>query len=428
MKILFATEYYPPFAPGGSPWSIRLLAEALAGVGHEVTIVTPNWGAPEREQTGPVTVVRFPLRRRLGRGAVLAPTRALVSPFFHLRFFRAIVGEARRCGADVIHAQDKHALVASYLAARRLGRAVFLTLRDVGLVCPIATCLLSHEFVPADCSSLKLQRECAGFYLDRYVPGGPARRARVRLALALLYLDARLKNHALRRLDGLIGVSAGLLEIYLRAGRGRRERAHVVYPPSPPPVDADVGAVDALRGRLGLGGKRTVLYVGKLSLGKGGPVFLEAVKRVARVRADVAFVVAGPDDPGPAPPSADVRWLGRLDHGEMPALYALADLVVVPSVGPEALSRVPLEAAAAARPTIGARAGGIPEEIVDGETGLLVPRGSADDLAVAILRLLDDDQLRVQLGRNARATVADRFGTAAVARALLDVYAGALRR
>ena len=42
MKILFATEYYPPFAPGGSPWSIRLLAEALARRGHAVTVVTHN--------------------------------------------------------------------------------------------------------------------------------------------------------------------------------------------------------------------------------------------------------------------------------------------------------------------------------------------------------------------------------------------------
>jgi glycosyltransferase involved in cell wall biosynthesis len=392
MRILFATEYYPPFAPGGSPWSIQLLAEALCGRGHAVTVVTPGWGGADRREgaAGP-RVVRFPVRRRLPPGATLAPTRSLVGPWFHLSLCRALVDEARRHGADVIHAQDKHALVGSYLAARRLGRPVFLTLRDVGLICPITTCLLSNEFVPDDCSALKLQRECAAFYLDHYIGQGALRRARVRLNLALLYADAQLKNLVLRRLDGLISVSAGLLEIYLRA-------------------------------RLGLDGRKAVVYVGKLSLGKGGPVFLQAAERVAQTRPDTVFLIAGADRSGQSP-SADVRWLGRIEHEAMPALYRAADLVVVPSVGPEALSRVPLEAAAAGRPTVGARAGGIPEEILDGETGIVVERGDPEELAKAMLRLLEDEGLRTRLGEGARRFVGQRFGADAVVESLLAAYA-----
>jgi glycogen synthase len=69
MKVLFTTEYYPPFAPGGSPWSIRLLAEALVARGHDVTVVTPNYGAAARESVEGVTVVRYPFWRRLPTGA-----------------------------------------------------------------------------------------------------------------------------------------------------------------------------------------------------------------------------------------------------------------------------------------------------------------------------------------------------------------------
>jgi len=421
MKILFATEYYPPFAPGGSPWSIQLLAEALTERGHTVTVVTPGWGGSGRQDDERVRVVRFPVGRRLPAGATLAPTRSLVGPGFHLRLHRALVAEARRHGADVIHAQDKHALVGSYLAARRLGRPIFLTLRDVGLICPITTCLLSHEFVPHDCSALKLQRECARFFLDHYIGHGGARRARVRLNLALLYADAQLKNFLLRRLDGLIGVSAGLLEIYLRSGHGRRERARVVYTVSPAAPPTEDSVVSAMRARHGLEGRKTVLYAGKLSLGKGGPVFLRAAERVAQARPDTVFLVAGAEDAGQRP-AADIRWLGRVEHDAMPALYQAADFVVVPSVGPEALSRVPLEAAAAGRPTIGARAGGIPEEILDGETGLVVERGDPEDLAKAMLRLLDDDALRTRLGEGARRFVAQRFGADAVVESLLAAY------
>jgi glycosyltransferase involved in cell wall biosynthesis len=425
MKVLFTTEYYSPFTPGGSPWSIRLLAEALAARGHAVTVVTPNYGAASREVIGGVSIVRFPFWRRLAPGPFLATTRDLVSLRFHWRLFRAAAGEARRWGADVIHAQDKHALVGSFFAARVVRRPVFLTLRDTGLICPIATCLLSHEFVPADCSPTKLQRECAGFYLDNYIGGGRLRRARIRANLALLYADARLKRALLMRLDGLVSVSRGLLEIYLRSGRGRRERSHVVYSLPPEPRTADPDAVRSVRIRHGLEGRDVVLYVGKLSPGKGGRVFLQAAERVAAERPGTVFLVAGPDRPRPAAQTAEIRWLGRLSHEELLSVYAAVEMVVLPSVGPEALSRVPLEAAMAARPTIGARAGGIPEEILDGETGLLVDRNDPEALAQGMLRLLENRELREQLGQKARCFVMKKFDPDAIVESLVGLYKAA---
>ena len=423
LSIVFATEYYPPFSPGGSPWSIRLLAEALAAAGQRVSVVTPNWGAPEREESGGVSIARFPVGRRLPPGPAMAPVRVLTSPGFHFRFQRAIVAEGRRVAADVVHAQDKHALVGSYVAARRLRRPVFLTLRDTGLLCPIATCLLQHDHVPADCSAGKLQRECAPWFLDRYIPPGRARRARVRANLAVLYADARLKQRLIARLDGLVSVSRGLLEIYRRAGRGRREAAHVVYTLPPEPAAADPARLERLRARVALDGAKTVLYVGKLSPGKGGPELLRAASLVAATQPGAVFLVAGPEPP-PAG-AANVRWIGQVPHADLLALYQMVDLVVLPSVGPEALSRVPLEAAAAGRPTIGARAGGIPEEIVDGETGVLVDRGDADALARAVGDLLEDDGRRRALGEGARRLLATRFDRDAIVQSLLDVYATA---
>ena len=111
-----------------------------------------------------------------------------------------------------------------------------------------------------------------------------------------------------------------------------------------------------------------------------------------------------------------------MPYDDMAALYAVADVVVVPSVGPEALSRVPLEAAAAGRPTIGARAGGIPEEIDDRRTGLLVERNNTPALAAAMRELLDLDDVRRRLGDNARRFLSERFDPDAIVTALIDVY------
>ncbi len=182
-------------------------------------------------------------------------------------------------------------------------------------------------------------------------------------------------------------------------------------------------AVD-VRARHGLGERPAVLYVGKLSLGKGGRVFIDAARKVAEARPDTLFLIAGPDRPDLAPP-ADIRWLGRLAHEDLLSLYSAVRFAVLPSVGPEALSRVPIEAAMAGRPTIGARAGGIPEEILDGETGLLVDRGDPDALAQAMLRLLEDRALCDALGEGARRFVAKRFDAGDIAGSLVGIYEAA---
>ena len=419
MKILFATEY----APGGTPWSLRLLARALNARGDEVVVVTPNYGAAARETVDGVRVVRFPFWRRLPPGPSLAPARDHVNPLFHLLFARALLRAGRALGADVIHAQEKHALVGASLAGWWLRIPVVLSLRDFGLICPIATCLLTHAHIPADCSQRKLQRECAPFFLDHYVGKGRLRRARVRASLALLYLDARFKNALVRRVRWVLGVSASILDIYRRAGRIRPEQGRVVYN-LPPEVDAHASPVDRARvlASFGLPDRPLVLYVGKLSLGKGFPVFVEAAVVVAALRPGTVFVAVGA---GPAPVSragVDLRCLGIRSHEEVEALYAVADVVVHPAVWPEPFSRVPLEAAAFGKPLVGTRIGGTPEAVEDKRTALLVERDDPQALAHAVAQLLGDAALRRSLGAGARALVAERFAPAVVVDGLRAVY------
>ena len=427
MKILFATEYYHPFTPGGTPWSLSLLAQELGRRGEQVAIVTPNYGAAPREDVDGVPVFRFPFWRRLAPGPSLAPLRDHVNPLFHLLMARAVVGAARRFGCDIVHAQEKHALAGSFLAGRWLRRPVFLSLRDFGLVCPITTCLLSHAQVPEDCGSLKLQRECAAFFLDRYIGGGRLRRLRVRASLALLYLDARLKGTLVRRVDGIVGVSRSILEIHGHAGRVPMGRTHVVYNLPPPRAPAPSLADRPHRlAALGLPDRPLVLYVGKLSLGKGFPVFAEAARAVLERKPAVCFAAAGPGVSGLADETT-VRLLGSRSRAEMDMLYELADLVVHPAVWPEPFSRVPLEAAAFAKPVVGTRIGGTPEAIEDNVTGLLVERNDPQALAQAIVDLLDDDALRRKLGRTAADVVAQKFRPDAVIDQLLAAYRSAAR-
>ena len=421
MNVVFATEYYHPWAPGGTAWSLELLARALTARGHEVTVVTPNYGGPAREEVNGVPVVRFPFWRRLRPGAGLAPLHDHVNPLFHLLFARALVSEARRAGAHVLHAQEKHALVGTFLAGRWLGKPVFLSLRDFGLICPITTCLLRHTHVPSDCGSAKLQRECVPDFFSRYIRAGALRKLRIRASLALLYLDARIKGALVRRVTGITAVSRSLLDIYDRAGRIRVERGRVVYNLAPPPAAGGFDRSRALAD-FGLPAHPVVLYVGKCSPGKGFSVFVEAARIVAERMPETCFVAVGEGPPDWFPRGAEVRLLGSRPHAEVERLYALADVVVHPAVWPEPFSRVPLEAAAFAKPVIGTKIGGTPEAVEDKSTGLLVERSDPDALARAIEELLADPELRLALGRRAAEMVSAKFSGDRIVDDLLRAY------
>lgn len=116
-----------------------------------------------------------------------------------------------------------------------------------------------------------------------------------------------------------------------------------------------------------------------------------------------------------------VRFTGDLTG--MRDVYAAFDLTVVPSVLPEPFGCVVIESMAAGTPVIGSECGGIPEQIVDGVTGLLVTPGDEAALAEAIARLVEDERLRLRMADEGRRRFRERFvlqSTARVFAELLD--------
>src|SRR3989441_11104844 len=130
VNVCFVNEYFPPFAPGGAEWSVDALARALAGWGHRVTVVTPNWGAASREEHDGVRIVRFAFPKKLEPGRRPAPAKWLANPLFYAWAALAVLRAARRERADVIHAQNKHSLIPATLAGRRLGGPRFFPVPD----------------------------------------------------------------------------------------------------------------------------------------------------------------------------------------------------------------------------------------------------------------------------------------------------------
>lgn len=147
--------------------------------------------------------------------------------------------------------------------------------------------------------------------------------------------------------------------------------------------------------------KRRLLFVGRLEYVKGVDVLLQAMVRVVARLPDVHISIVGD---GTARPQLDtfvakhklaghVTFHGWLKDSAVSEQYAESTAVVIPSVWPENLPTVCIEALAVGRPVIGTRSGGIPELIHDGTTGRIIPGGSADELATAIIDLLSRPDL-----------------------------------
>jgi glycosyltransferase involved in cell wall biosynthesis len=417
VRLCLANEYFPPFAPGGAEWSLEALARALAARGHHVVIVTPNYGAAPTETRDGFRIVRFPFPRRLPPGRSWLTPKWLANPLFYLWAAFHLARVARREGAQLLHAQNKQMLIPALLAGRWLGRPVLVTLRDGSIVDAAPVCLHHGDRMPSDCGVRKLWRECSEEYWRLYTRGG--RRLRTKLAFLYFWLDSRLKQRALRRVDGVIGVSEGILDVYRRSGLlDGAAPARAVY--NVPPLSVVEGDGAAARARLGLGSGAVVLYVGKRSPGKGTPDLLAAAPEVVRRVPGAVFVLVG--DGTTASDDPWLRCLGPRSNPEVLELYCAADVVVVPSVIPDALSRVLLEAMAAGSAVVATRVGGTPELVEDGVSGLLVERGQPVALAEAIVRLLREPALRQALGAAARRRVAGRFAADRSVSELLAAY------
>lgn len=420
MNIALVNEYFPPHAPGGAEWSVEALARALAVRGHGVVVITPNWGAAPLEERHGFRVRRFPFPIKRPPGQTPAPLKVFANPLFYLYAGLQIARLARLERVDVLHVQNKHMLVPGVLARALSGCPVLYTIRDASLIDAAPVCLHRHDRRPPDCGVRKLWGECSLEYFEQYTRG---RRSRLRTRLAFLHgwLDACFKQRFLRQVDAVVGVSEGILSVYRRSGLladARRVESVPTIPPLGAPSNAADGA--AVRARYSLTG-RVVLYVGKLSVGKGVADFLDASARVHARRPDALFVLVG-DGELPAP-AAWLRHLGPLSNDEVLALYAGADVVAVPSVIPDALSRVVLEAMTAGRPIVATAVGGTPELIEHDESGLLVPRGDPAALADGLVRLLDDQALAARLGAAARRRAETHFAPDATIERLLALYA-----
>lgn len=193
------------------------------------------------------------------------------------------------------------------------------------------------------------------------------------------------------------------------------------------------------RRRLGLVEKSVVLYAGKIRESKGVGVLWRAMKEVFRQDPSAVLLLAGGTGFGMRAERKTefsrelgremesfgkrVLRLGFVPPREMPGVYLLGDVFTAPSQLEEGLGMVFLEASSTGLPIVSTRQGGIPEVVLDGQTGLLLAeKDNAAELAEKILLLLRNPARRMELGREGRERVVQHFSWPKIGRATEEIY------
>ncbi len=148
-----------------------------------------------------------------------------------------------------------------------------------------------------------------------------------------------------------------------------------------------------------------VLFVGALEKVKNIPNLLRTAKLVLATCPRTLFAIIGN---GPEKEnlgklcqeldiSQNIRFLGIIPYDELPAYYAICDLVILPSWS-EGFARILMEASLAAKPIVATDVGGVTDIVIDGETGYIVPVNDSQQLAERVKELLQDKPKAAKMG------------------------------
>jgi len=167
----------------------------------------------------------------------------------------------------------------------------------------------------------------------------------------------------------------------------------------------------------------TITYIGRLEVRKGLVNLGKAIATVLKKKPAVKFKFVGSIQKSPVA-GLDMKayllvqlkaYKGSLEFLQVPAdriaeVYANTDICVFPSIW-ENFPYSCLEAMSAGRGVVASREGGMRDMIADCEGGILIDPGRPAEIAKALIRLLDDKELRMQMGRNARQKVTDAYNS-----------------
>lgn len=263
--------------------------------------------------------------------------------------------------------------------------------------------------------------------------GWAARLARTPVRIISRRVDFSVRSNPLRKLkyqwgvDRIVAISEGVRKVLVEDGLDPKRIVVIRSGIDPRPFDPDGPGCEARR-EFGIPDRSPVIgCVAHLADHKGHRYLIDAAVRVAAAVPDVRFLLVGDGELRSAI-ELQIKELKLERHvlltgfrPDIPRLLAAMDIVVLSS-HLEGLGTSLLDAMAMARPVVATRVGGIPEMVVDGVNGVLLPPRDPSALADALIALIHRPDERRRMGQAGRTRMLEKFSAEAMVAATEGVY------
>ena len=398
MHIGVLTHNYPRFPGDFSGTFVESLCAELVRQGQQITVWAPYDPAYQQPLEGPVDLRLYRYAwpdqlHRLGYMRSMQSDLALrleayaLSPALFMAGVRTVVNEARQLCPDVFHAHW----------------------------------VLPNGFIGAVASAR------LGIPLAISVPGSDAQVA------GKNPLFRAMARFAFRQAELLTANSADLRDTVAPLGADLAKFDMIIYGTDPDTLRPDPSGTVELRKSLQIPENSVVaLCVGRMVPKKGFDEFIRSLVEPALAGQPLVTVMVGEGDcwvqwkqlARELDVDDRLRWVGNVPKTEIGVYYNLCDLLVMPSVSNPAdgLNVCVLDAMSCGKPVVGTPVAGNPLAIIDGETGFLVRERDTRALAAATARLIDDVELRRQMGAAARRRIENELGWPHLARRYISHF------
>ncbi|MDB5238942.1 MAG: glycosyl transferase [Candidatus Parcubacteria bacterium] len=423
MRILFISEYYPPYIKGGAEVSTFLLVNQLA-IEHTITIAcskiaTGPWN--ERGVEVHPIIRRFTLKNKnilsilqYGFGIIFNPLISAV----------AIIRLAKKVRPELVNiVPSSYQFIPIALIMRLiLGIPTIVDCRDYSIICPahmncdrfddsifrthgyrcLRTYNVENKFLSLFIAPFALY-ESTVFNAYKYS-----------LRFTLEHVDG------LR----LITLSRYVRDQLVLNGFAKNKISVIAN-------ICEIPDREPQQGKLGL---PTFAFAGRLEKGKGVWEIVMAAEMLQKRGYDFEVHIAGTGDEASSlesyvrdNPNTPVKLLGKMDHTQVMELYEAATAILGPSQWPEPFGRFILEAFSMGKPIIATRSGGIPEAINDTVTGVLIDPKSPSQLSYAMQYFIDHPEKGIAM-KAAIIREREKYKATWIAKERVGIYANLIAR
>ena len=408
MKILFLQDDFPPNASGGAGIVAATLARELVKRGHELTVIT---SVQDKALAGSFREEGMHIERIYSD--YMPRWRSWLSLYNPATVSRVkeILAEVKPA---VVHAHNVHYHLSYWTLrlAKKRGAKVFLTAHDV---------MLFHygkltENMPKDCEAPRNYRVDAWQQLRRYrFWYNPFRNLAIRLLV--------------KNVDRIFAVSEALKDALEQNGIKNIDVIHNGINTDDWEVSPEM--VRVFVREHGLESKKVILFGGRISAAKGGDVMLGALIKIIVEEPSALLLLVGKRDAyvDRLLQRAEEKEIGEhvvstgwISGDSLKAAYHAATIVVAPSQYLDPLPTVVLEAMVCGKPVVGSCLGGIPEMVVDSETGYVANPFDASAIADKVVSLLGNPDVAARMGSRATARAENEFSLEAQVLSLLRAY------